>query len=449
MSYILLFLVIRLVVHLLVPEPTLRKSFFTLSNTKRTPVPHKSYKKKKKAAQVPEKTTSEAPNALSSTILVVVLYLLLLVLIPFSTLYSWITRYRDCRAARNSETAPEKLQELSSLNDRSIHHALVKNPNTPPEALLTSAQYFPFQVTEHPMFGLMLLENPRLIEEMDWNVLVSLFKQKEIPDVFFLGAVTHQSSFVLEAIVQHQKTTLPLLKRIAAGNVDFCVCEMMVIHSLVTPFCLQQWAVHGNYSMQEAIAVAYLNQSLPYDERTLSLLIEHGSDDVQRIISQYCNLSDTLFNKVLRKLSPASVRSLAGSPYTDEAILQKLAKAYSNASSDTMQMHLKLRIARNRSTPMDIINQWVVDPNYKVRAAVAQRQNLSLNHCLKLALDEHGQVRKKLSRNCSITSVMLKQLSTHPHSQVRYFVDSHPNTSVELRTLLLQQIDDDRLSQHV
>jgi hypothetical protein len=441
MSYIFLYLIIVLTVALLGRRSRLGRLFFTyLADLSKEEYPSFSLlpKVQKKTNRIFGK------NAYKHFVNILFFIIVLVVFAPFMFTIAWLKNYRDRRTARNPETVPEKLQKLSESSDRLTRHALIKNLNTPPEALLALAQDFPFEVVEHPMFGLMLLENPRLIEEMKWSTLVSLFKQKEIPEIFFSGAATHQSNCVLESIVQHQSVTLPTLERIAARTSDSRIAQIIVNHPLTTLPCLQQWATQGNDSMKMAIAQAYFNQSLPHGEEILSLLIERSTENIRRVISQYHNLSDTLADQLLLSGSPALLGYLAVSPNTAKVILRKFASTRYNPLDDSMD--LKVRVARNPSIPVDIINQLVADPDYRIRAAVAQRQDLSLNHCLQLALDKVKQVRKRLRRNRSITPFMLRQIATYPRLQVRQFVASHSNTPVDLRTLLLQQIADDRSS---
>jgi hypothetical protein len=441
MSYILLYVVLYLVIHLifdlLKPALQARQLFFRRTAREKYPVPPPPHRGQEESANASERTAYKHFKTLCIIGIV-------LILIPFFFVAAWINKYRDRRIARNPDTTPEKLQELANSHDRLTRHALVKNLNTPPEALLYLVQDFPFEVVEHPMFSLMLLENPRLIEEMNHNVLVSLFKHQKIPDIFFLGAATHYHPIVLETIVKHQSVTFPILERIAARTSDSQVCQMIVNHPLITLPYLQQWATQGSVSMQVAIAQVYSDQSLPHAEEILLLLIEHGSEEVWRVISHCSSLSDMLINRLLLKIPPVLLNDLAESSYTHGAVLQKLAITCHNFLSDTT--HLKARIARNPSTPIDIIDQWIVDPSYKIRAAVAQRQDLSLNHCLQLALDDFKQVRRNLRRNQSITSVILKQLAKSSHLRVRQFVASHPNTHPYLRALLFQQMEDDRSS---
>jgi hypothetical protein len=79
--------------------------------------------------------------------------------------------------AQNSCTAPELLRELGNSSDVTTHQHVAANPNTPTEVLLKLGSKFPQQLLDNPIFSLLLLENPNLVNEMPISTLISLLKR--------------------------------------------------------------------------------------------------------------------------------------------------------------------------------------------------------------------------------------------------------------------------------
>ncbi len=68
--------------------------------------------------------------------------------------------------AKNESADSELLQELAFSSDNITREGVATNPNTPTEVLLKLGAEFPRQLLDNPVFSLLLLENPKLVEEI-------------------------------------------------------------------------------------------------------------------------------------------------------------------------------------------------------------------------------------------------------------------------------------------
>jgi hypothetical protein len=87
--------------------------------------------------------------------------------------------------AANPETDPEILRALSQSGDRTIRQAVAGNPNVPIEVLWELVAEFPNEIVANPLFSLITLENPNWIMDIPDDNFFELFKQSNVPEIFF------------------------------------------------------------------------------------------------------------------------------------------------------------------------------------------------------------------------------------------------------------------------
>ena len=96
------------------------------------------------------------------------------------------------QVALNPSTPPELLQKLANSSDATTRQHLAANPNTPTKVLLNLGSEFPEALLDNPIFPLLLLENPNLVDEIPLSTLRSLLKCETVP-VSFLEQAANQS----------------------------------------------------------------------------------------------------------------------------------------------------------------------------------------------------------------------------------------------------------------
>lgn len=114
--------------------------------------------------------------------------------------------------AQNENAAPTLLVELAARGDRRTREKVASNPNTPPDKLFELGTQFPRQLLDNPVFGLLLLENPNLAEEMSVETLRSLVTQAEVPVAISQGAVSRRDRYISLALTKNPDTPKSILE---------------------------------------------------------------------------------------------------------------------------------------------------------------------------------------------------------------------------------------------
>jgi hypothetical protein len=99
------------------------------------------------------------------------------------------------------------------------------------------------------------------------------------------------------------------------------------------------------------------------------------------------------------------------------------------------ELPAKFAIARDRQTPIEILEKLAQDPNEDVRSIVANSQNLPLETLLKLADDPSQKVRSQLVRQQSNRSTpieILIKLADDPDTDIRMNIARNSNTPTEV-----------------
>ncbi len=276
--------------------------------------------------------------------------------------------------SKNPNTDSELLRELAINNHRVIRLGVVQNPNTPVDVLLILAQEFPKDFLLNPVFPFLLLENPHLAKEMSVTLLLKLLEYKELPELFFSGAVEHLNSEVLHSIAKHPKTPSVALEVVATKTrFDYQLGQIIAERKDISLKVLENLAIHA------AVGVRLY---------------------------------------------------LAKRSYTPSSVLEKLIE-YPEYSFN-FRLEIEVAVAKNPNTPVYILHKLIVDGHFKVKQAIAQRCNLQKELIVELATDYRVQLVKILCENHQISANVLQQLCEHPHLRVRQFVAAHPNTPVKL-----------------
>lgn len=100
-----------------------------------------------------------------------------------------------------------------------IGQAITANPNTPLETLLELGEDFPQEMLDNPMFDLLLLENPNLVEEIPINTIRSLLTLEIIPLFLKRGISRHKESWQIAKDPNTPNSILEILAQDADSNV--------------------------------------------------------------------------------------------------------------------------------------------------------------------------------------------------------------------------------------
>ena len=75
---------------------------------------------------------------------------------------------RDIAASELSSS--EILKSLAISCDKEVRYNVVRNINTSTETLISLSKEFPKEFFEHPLFDLLLLENPHFLQDLEPGV---------------------------------------------------------------------------------------------------------------------------------------------------------------------------------------------------------------------------------------------------------------------------------------
>jgi hypothetical protein len=121
--------------------------------------------------------------------------------------------------AKDPNTRPTRLAELSQSKDPCVVEAVAKNPGTPPERLLLLAQKYPAQFLENPVLPLLLLENPNALHALKKGAARELLRVSAGPPAWLFGALAaHADEYVRSCIAESPNTPIATLELLAIDS---------------------------------------------------------------------------------------------------------------------------------------------------------------------------------------------------------------------------------------
>jgi hypothetical protein len=115
---------------------------------------------------------------------------------------------------KNPRTPPELLRKLAHSCHATICKEVTANFNTPIDVLLDLGDEFPEQLLDNPIFSLLLLEHPSLVNKMPIATLMSLLKLENVPVFLLEQAVRNPRWEVQSAVAMHPRTPVKVLEKL-------------------------------------------------------------------------------------------------------------------------------------------------------------------------------------------------------------------------------------------
>lgn len=275
--------------------------------------------------------------------------------------------------AQDETTLPEILTELAKSQDRDILRCIAANPNTPLEILEKLCAEFPDAIVANPIFDLLLLENP-------------------------------ESKFVLLSLARASTTPVEKLKELA-DSVDRDIREAVVINNK-TPANIIDDIFAKDMWIKESVA-----KNPHASETLLCSLAKDNNYDVLYAIAQ----RDYLSEKIIKILIQCDCSAK---------------KFYPNHKPENYSWRIKKKLASNLNIKTDIINNLLEDDHHHVRAAVAEREDISEKQAMILANDTSDYVRKKLAANPHISPAVTKLLTTVNENRHRQSLEAFEKSNI-------------------
>jgi hypothetical protein len=124
----------------------------------------------------------------------------------------------DRLLAMNERLSVGTFRKLAASPDRMTRRNLTANPQAPVDVLLHLAPTFPRELFANPVFDLLLLETPDLLETLPVSVMKSFLKQDDCPDSILIWAARRGRKSHQLAVVTRNTAPRSLLQQIASSG---------------------------------------------------------------------------------------------------------------------------------------------------------------------------------------------------------------------------------------
>lgn len=291
---------------------------------------------------------------------------------------------------------------------------VARNPSLSIEVLLNLAAEFPQEVADNPMFLLLFLENPELLQEMQRHSLVQILSHQQVPSIFIDAAQKHSSIYVQKALLKRSDLSEEILIHMMPKIKDRELAGIF----LDNPGCtdrVRQHIVHGrNRFFQMFLAEihlkddAWLDQVLsPKDKKQRYLELRQVFIRYKSLPWWHQDYPKVYIEKVINRFINAQVRDIEYHIKIKRALFM-------------IDLHPKMLALLSR------------DPHAPVRAKVAKQDQFSEAMLLRLAQDQSEVIQRNLRNNDNITIEQLTFLAQQPHRQIKILLAQHCNTPAEI-----------------
>ncbi len=142
--------------------------------------------------------------------------------------------------AKNPAAPPDLLAELADSDPKALRKNAMGNPATPYETLMKFASQYPKQLLDNPVFDLLLLENPNLLNDIPVSGLRSLLRREVCPESFLRWASKSEDERVLLAVAMNADTPKEVLEALA-DHTNKTVSEAVGLHVNLAGELTESW----------------------------------------------------------------------------------------------------------------------------------------------------------------------------------------------------------------
>jgi hypothetical protein len=286
--------------------------------------------------------------------------------------------------ASNPGATPELLRELVGSRDAITRQNVAANPNTPTEVLLNLGEEFTEEVLNNPVFSLLFLENPNIINEMPVAALRNILKQEGVPVAFLEWGAHRSDAEVQLAVAMNAQTPSATLEKLAKSR----------------------------YSEVAEAAMLHVN---------LAGEIAGGLGEAEFRAIQNTTIIREKYGFFLEKVS-----QIGAIPYFAIQTLPKNSLLF-------------LLIASNPHTPGRTLEELLKNTDWEIRHAVAANPGTPARSLALLCQDKNWWVRWEVARNPNTPARVLEHLAVREvREEVQLSVVTHAQTPVPALQKLLK-----------
>ena len=308
--------------------------------------------------------------------------------------------------AQNENTASELLAELANSEDCQVRKAVAANPNTPVKVLKKLGSEFPEEITNNPIFSLLLLEKPN-------------------------------SKFIRLSLARSSTTEAETLERLAELEEEDILCAIACNYS--TPVHLleqlasreQTYTEYGERLITKVPACIAANPHTP--PRILDKLANHNDSYVRQVVAENKNTLPTTLEKLAYKNNKHILLKVAQNINTPVSTLERLAGEKDREIRDTVIAHF-----------------CVSNMAMKIVEFMEEKPGTPKNILEKLATDDRLHIKQMVADHPLCPPQILKQLAEHNDYTIASCVSIHPNTQAEvLEKLSLKLVSSVKQNQRI
>jgi hypothetical protein len=383
--------------------------------------------------------------------------------------------------AKNPAAPPEVLQQfVETFNqDPDLIRLVISNPNTPTDALVRYGWSVPEALLQNPMFPILLLEDPLIIENIPRPTLEKILTEPDVPAQFLERHAGHTNPYIQAKIASHPKTPLASLQMLLEKEFDSnIIMSSLAENPNLSLEMLEKLATHpyeyvltavGEHPETPTHILAKLSRSAPI--RVLRNIAEHPNTDLETLERLSHEEDDEMALRIAqRHLLPRSILErlagyhngfVHGSIFINQDAADLRVLYYRAGASDLLRYtkdealkkyespdlslpieelealskglgYAKCLVASHPNTTLEILQKLATDPNSAVRGAVVGHPKTTEELREKFATDPNEYVRGAVARLPQTTAKVLLFMKKEPHAEIREQLAKHPNTPLEL-----------------
>jgi hypothetical protein len=350
--------------------------------------------------------------------------------------------------AANTSAPAALLLALSHSDDKAVRKACTTNANTPVEALLKLGSQFPEQLLENPVFDLLLLAHPGLLEELSTATLNSLLKRDQVPVELIRWAWKHRSQSTLHSLLMNPNNPADVVDelckskdpevRIAAElhctkelpgwaqglKAETDLYSTRILASMLSMATSSWWdelldiLPLASSKLQENCVIEFLPRSHLISKvrgsssPTLLALLSHAKDwEVLNALSS--NSSCPI--EALERLAQVSDKCIRANVANHNGSSTKILATL----SEDLIWEVRMHVAANTAANAEALCKLSMDVIDEVRAAVAANECAPESVLTTLSRDQSSLVREKAASNERIPTQILATLAHDDEARVR------------------------------